>query len=85
MVLVGDLNINLFNDNTSHYQHINNILNTFNLTQVITEPTRIGESTASLIDIICISENLKILNSGAIDMYKYVRSPFSLLYSKFRY
>ena len=47
LVLAGDFNINLFNQNQTMVEKYKNILETFNLTQHISLPTRKG---AKLID-----------------------------------
>ena len=52
-VLIGDFNVNFLVSNTS-YQKLLSVTNSFSLTQTVTEPTRISNSS-TLIDLIFLS------------------------------
>jgi len=52
LLITGDLNENLLNPLT---KKIKNILLNYNLTQLITEPTRYTESSSSLIDVFIVN------------------------------
>ena len=59
--ILGDLNCNLLNSSDPASQALINFCASFNLTQLIRQPTRITESSAILIDVIWTShENLII-------------------------
>jgi hypothetical protein len=63
----GDFNINLFNFNSPSTENLNSIMEIFNLKQLINEPTRVTDNTASLIDLIFYNgEN--IADSGTRDV-----------------
>ena len=65
MLCIGDLNIDLLNINSSIFNDLEHIVSTFNLKQIITEPTRITNTNMSLLDpIFCNFEN--IIESGVI-------------------
>ncbi|KAK6191763.1 hypothetical protein SNE40_003365 [Patella caerulea] len=51
-IILGDFNVNIINTNSSR---ISNIMRRFDLTQLIKSPTRITETTATLLDIILVS------------------------------
>lgn len=51
IILAGDININLLQDNTNSRQ-ITNIFNEFGMKNIISEPTRTTEASSTLIDVI---------------------------------
>jgi len=51
-VILGDFNANIYNMRQPKIEHL---MNMFNLDQVISEPTRLTSSTATLIDLIFVS------------------------------
>ena len=53
--LIGDFNINFVCANAPFYSNLLSIISSFNLTQVVTEPTRVSTNTATLIDLIFVS------------------------------
>ena len=53
LVLIGDLNIDLL---TVKNHQLIDIINSVNLTNVITTPTRHGPTRASLLDLILVKE-----------------------------
>ena len=63
LVIVGDLNDDLLNPNC---HHLSNCMLLNNLHNVISEPTRVTDTTATLIDPIIISDSLKSLHDGII-------------------
>lgn len=68
LVILGDLNINLLDIDSSSAIYLNSVLETLGLTQIITKPTRITELTEALIDLIIISDTSVVLNSGNIEL-----------------
>nr|CAI5829371.1 unnamed protein product [Callosobruchus analis] len=58
IIIAGDLNIDFLSPNSNSYLLINNLLQTFDITQVINQPTRIGPTSFKLIDIIACSKPL---------------------------
>mgnify|MGYP005985976725 FL=1 len=67
IILMGDLNID-FLVPSSPLQNLNNVLDTFNLKQVINTPTRITKHSATLLDIICLKSPREILDHGTVDL-----------------
>nr|CAI5819618.1 unnamed protein product [Callosobruchus analis] len=63
IVLAGDININLLNSNIN----IENCFKAYGLAQIVTEPTRVTETTATLIDPIFLSKPDICLKSGVIN------------------
>ena len=47
--------------------HFNDILAAFNLEQIINEPTRITDSSSSLLDLIITNYTDEIMKSGTVD------------------
>lgn len=69
IIIIGDININLLNEKSNDSIYFKNILVNFNLNQMVTEPTRITENSESLIDIICVSDNLLVKSCENIEMH----------------
>lgn len=64
VLFAGDLNINLLNDSPG-VNHFHNFIESYDLHQLITEPTRFTATTQTLIDVIITSDNLCV-NSGKV-------------------
>ena len=65
LIIVGDLNCDLLQRNLSnHTKRFSDIVNLFQLTQLIDHPTRITNKTASLSDVAIVNSPEKILHSG---------------------
>ena len=64
IIIVGDLNDNLLTDGNSTLQ---DIINNYGLTQVITEPTRITPTSQTLLDPIITNNEHFIESSGVLD------------------
>lgn len=67
VIMMGDLNIDLLKNN-AETRYLKSTLEYMNLKQCIKEPTRITETTESLIDIIAVSKNINVHVSGTKDM-----------------
>ena len=65
IVVCGDLNCNMMNKECAEAQVLNKLCLTMNLTQLITEPTRVTASSQSLIDVILVS-NIRIVKNSAV-------------------
>ena len=86
IVLMGDINVDLANDRTYEKGFMNDwldVITNFDVQQYVTEYTRVTENTASLIDHIYVSNDLKVVNctvvkSGLSDHY----IPFAVLNTK---
>lgn len=68
VILLGDININLLDLNSTDSNKFNILLTNFDLCQVIKDPTRITNTTESLIDIICTSRDMTTKNCGTMDL-----------------
>lgn len=66
-IIMGDLNINFLNNNTEK-KYLESLLHTFNLSQVIKEPSRVTRNTSSLIDVIGVENSINI-RSGTKEMF----------------
>ena len=53
--LIGDFNIDFFVSNTPLYNKLLSVVSSFNLTLVVSEPTRVTGTSSTLIDIIFVS------------------------------
>lgn len=63
----GDFNINLLKPDLPAVQYFNSFLHTVGATQIITDPTRITETTYSLVDFILVMDDTNCINSGVIN------------------
>ena len=66
VVMLGDLNIDLMKPETCAAKFlVNNVFEPFSLTQLVTTPTRITESSAKILDLIMVSNQnqVKMVNS----------------------
>ncbi len=64
--ILGDLNCNVLNTGDPACQALLNFCSTFNLAQLITQPTRITESSATLLDVILVSNKELIIESNVV-------------------
>ncbi|MCG8046285.1 MAG: reverse transcriptase family protein [Candidatus Thiodiazotropha endolucinida] len=67
VIVTGDFNLNMLNDQSS--RKINAICEQFALYQTITEPTHFTENSSSLIDIILTSDKENLICSGVTDPF----------------
>ena len=66
-ILLGDFNIDLSKNNRSHFKRLlNNLSCQLHLHQLITEPTRITETSQTTIDLIFVNNTQRIVRSGVI-------------------
>ena len=66
-IFVGDFNCNLLQDYSyNHTRRFNEMINLFQLTQLINHPTRITKNTLSLMDAAVVSNPENISQSGAL-------------------
>lgn len=64
----GDFNVNMLNIGTPHAIQLNNVLETFGLVQLISEPTRISRTASSLIDLVCYNSD-DVIEEGVRDVH----------------
>ena len=66
---MGDFNVDFCMNNAENYhsRKLQGITKCFGLINVITEPTRIAENSETLLDLILISNESKILKAGTFD------------------
>ena len=69
VIILGDLNCNLLQQNPDGLSLLN-FASEFNLKQLITSPTRITESSESLIDVVMSSTPDLVQESGVIELHK---------------
>ena len=68
LYILGDLNVNLLGPNLSTGKRLEEIMELYQLAQIINDPTRITEYTKSLIDVCITSSPEKIISSGVIHL-----------------
>ena len=68
VVLMGDINIDLSRNNTADAKFINHIFNIYSLKRTNSDPTRITSTNAKLIDVMCVSKGLEVINVQTKDM-----------------
>lgn len=99
LICIGDFNINGLDLDSLYTQKFFSLLQSYGLKQIINEPTRYGQTNASLIDFILCS-NSEFLISSEVDptlnisdhllikcklkLQVFKREPFSLSYRNFR-
>ncbi|CAL4218293.1 unnamed protein product, partial [Meganyctiphanes norvegica] len=66
-IILGDFNICMLNDNSSLRNRYIELLDTHNFTQLINSPTRVTQSSATIIDHIHTNNQEKICQSGIIE------------------
>ena len=64
LIILGDVNVDMLKIPKNHT--LCNIINRFNFTNVISEPTRITPTSSTLIDPIFVSDTLKCSESSVI-------------------
>nr|CAH7740149.1 unnamed protein product [Callosobruchus chinensis] len=70
IVLMGDLNVDLMTHNSKSEQ-LEDMFRSFNLSQLVAKPTRVTNTTASLLDIICVTNvDLSVGAVTHIDMHE---------------
>lgn len=65
LVLTGDLNIDFLSIGGSSITYVNNLLESYSLSQVVDQPTRVAGQSQTLIDVI-ITNNLPLLTSPQV-------------------
>ena len=65
LYIVGNLSFNLLNINDTGSKTLLDLCNTFNLTQLIESPTRIAESSESLIDVM-LTSNKNLISKASV-------------------
>ena len=65
---MGDFNYDVFSDKFFVTDKIRHISSSFTLEQVISEPTRVVETSSTLFDLIFVSNSLKVISSGIINI-----------------
>lgn len=68
IILTGDININLLDETAINTKTFNTFISNLNLKQLIKSPTRISNATETLIDVICVSENINVIESNTLDL-----------------
>jgi len=67
IICMGDVNIDLLNPRGAHARLLDTVMSLFSLRQIIDTPTRITESSSSLLDIILLSNDMVVSGSGVCD------------------
>lgn len=67
IVITGDFNINLLNMQNAVVDNFYSVLETFNLKQIVDVPTRVTETSESLIDLIIVSMEEDIVEKDVIE------------------
>lgn len=67
IICAGDLNIDVLDPSSNAYSLLSNISDTFELKQIVEQPTRYSPTSAKLIDLIFCSEEIIVNNSSVTD------------------
>lgn len=67
IILMGDINVDFLNPN-SHTNILKSLLDSFNLIQIVDQPTRTTDNSSTLIDIICTSSKMEINECDTLDL-----------------
>ena len=67
-ILLGDFNVDMLIDQAGKDYFLNTVLYPCSLSQVIETPTRVTETTESLIDLICVNNSEHVHFADAVDM-----------------
>ena len=65
-MILGDINVNFFEQNCSLFKNYKSILDLFNFKQLIKNSTRITDTSSTLIDHIICNNESKICQSGTV-------------------
>lgn len=68
LIMVGDLNIDLLYIDNVNSLRLNNIFDVYDLSQIISEPTRVTDHSNTLLDIIVVSNSETIKASKVVDI-----------------
>lgn len=66
IIITGDINVNLLNELNNH--PLKDIMNTFNLSNTIKEPTRPGTRSNTLLDPVIITDTISCISSSVLDI-----------------
>ncbi|XP_031337267.1 uncharacterized protein LOC116166456 [Photinus pyralis] len=66
---MGDFNVDGLKPDNHYYTRLVDTLNSFNLLQIITEPTRIAPHSSTLIDFIIAGDAVSVANSGVVPVH----------------
>ena len=67
MYIMGDLNCNLLSTDCRESKSLTSFYESFNLWQLIAAPTRVTESSRSLLDVILASQTKQVVKAGVMD------------------
>ena len=67
MYIMGNLNCNPLNAECTETKSLTSFCKSFNLPQLIASPTRVTDSSSSLIDVILTSQSNQVIKAGVID------------------
>ena len=67
VMCTGDFNINILDIENVHVNNLLSVLEQFNLRQIIEEPTRITESKSTLIDLVIVTNEERIVEKAVLD------------------
>ena len=67
MYIMGNLNCNPLNAECTETKSLTSFCKSFNLSKLIASPTRVTDSSSSLIDVIVTSQSKQVIKAGVID------------------
>ncbi len=68
LILLGDFNVDQYNGSKQNKQKPMNFARSVDMSQIITEPTRITSTTRSLIDLVFVNNQHRIVDSGVVSL-----------------
>lgn len=66
-IFTGDVNINIFDTESIKTKQFEEMLDVYNLTQIVTDPTRITQTSCTLIDVFVISDSKLVQEIEVLD------------------
>ena len=64
LMILGDLNVNFYDSNSSLFKKLTNVLHLFHCKQLIDSPTRVTSTTSTILDHIICNNDEKICQHG---------------------
>ena len=68
ILCLGDFNVNFNNTSNSDLRYIHSIMSILSLKQIIAEPTRITQTSSTLLDLILVSRDIDVVSTGVYDI-----------------
>jgi branched-subunit amino acid transport protein len=68
MYLFGDLNCNMLDSSSHATKRLTSLMETYQLSEMISQPTRLTQTTASLLDVCIISNSENVVSADVVSL-----------------